>query len=175
LLASILLTSALVSGQVSGQISANCSDDRYQIFNQIIGHWQEYKVKDGSRTLQGSLNTELAVQGCALKQSFQSADKAFSFDSLAYVDETGNWREVVALSSGEVVQYLWSVNEEELIIEEVGKAGPNQKRLVIFDISENQYSVLDERSSDRGQTWVQHELIQSVRKPDQVSELSQPH
>ncbi|MEM7359954.1 MAG: hypothetical protein AAF431_12710 [Pseudomonadota bacterium] len=189
----LLLVIALACLQPNQLWAQNsCEESDTQLFQKLLGTWHEYRLSDEalaafettlvededlvgdeassteSGTLIGTLNTELVAQGCALRQSFSSPDRSFSFESLAYLDPTGNWQETYAMSNGVVSQYRWVENEEELILEQIGVTGAARKRLVIFNMTETDYFVLDERSTDRGQTWNRFELVKTVRVVEQA-------
>lgn len=179
------LALVLSAGSINiASAQASCVESDHQLFDKLLGTWEEYRIEDSADdvaeessddqpgtlpgTLIGTLTTNLVAQGCALRQSFVSPDQSFSFESLAYLDDTGIWQETYAMSNGTVSQYRWIENEEELILEQIGVRGSNRKRLVIYDIGENEYFVIDERSSDRGQSWEQFELVKTIRKLPQA-------
>ncbi|MFT7528762.1 MAG: hypothetical protein ACI9LY_003926 [Arenicella sp.] len=141
------------------------------IFAPLLGEWDGYRVADSDKIYVGSLSTGLAVDGCALKQSFTAAETSlednFNYESLGFADTAGYWLEVYVLSTGDVRHYRWEQNEEELILKQTKTLGADRNRLVVFNMLEDQYSLLEERSSDRGQTWTAHKLLHLVRKPAQ--------
>jgi hypothetical protein len=142
------------------------------IFAPLLGEWNGYRVADADTTYAGSLSSGLAVDGCALKQSFTAAETSlednFNYESLGFADPAGYWLEVYVLSTGDVRHYRWEQNEEELILKQTKTLGADRNRLVVFNMLEDQYSLLEERSSDRGQTWSAHKLLHLVRKPTQT-------
>lgn len=149
-----------------------CEDSA--IFAPLLGEWRGYRVADSHKTYVGSLSTSLVVDGCALKQSFTAAQTSLednvNYESLGFVDAAGYWLEVYVLSTGVVRHYRWEQNEEELILKQRKTLGADRNRLVVFNVLENQYQLLEERSSDRGQTWSAHKLMHLVRKPTQTKE-----
>ena len=167
----VLSIAILYSSHFSSVVAQDVCQDA-AIFRPLIGEWDGYRVTDADKIYVGSLSTKLAVDGCALKQSFTAAKISlldnFNYESLGFVDETGEWLEVYVLSSGVVRHYRWEQNEEEFILKQRKTSGADRNRLVVFNMLENQYQLLEEHSSDRGQTWIVHSLMHLVRKPTQT-------
>ena len=163
----VLRVAILYSLHISSAFAQNVCQDA-AIFRPLIGHWDGYRVAGSDKIYVGSLSTSLAVNGCALKQSFTAAEISIednvNYESLGFVDETGDWLEVYVLSSGVVRHYRWEQNEEELILKQRKTLGADRNRLVVFNMLEDQYQLLEERSSDRGQTWTVHKQMHLVRK-----------
>ena len=167
----VLSSAILYSSYLSLVFAQEVCDDA-AIFKPLIGEWDGFRVGESDKTYVGTLSTSMAVGGCAFKQSFTAAEIAlqdnFNYESFGFVDETGDWREVYVLSSGVVRHYSWAQNEEELILEQRSTSGPDRNRLVVFNMVEDKYQLLEERSSDRGQTWTAHKLMHLVRKLPQT-------
>ena len=164
-----MLSLATLYGLYSSSAFAQHVCEDAAIFAPLLGEWDGYRVADSHKTYVGSLSTSLAVDGCALKQSFTatqtSLEDNFNYESLGFVDAAGYWLEVYVLSTGVVRHYRWEQNEEELILKQRKTLGADRNRLVVFNMLEDQYQLLEERSSDRGQTWSAHKLMHLVRKP----------
>lgn len=141
-----------------------CEGTDYRIFDRLLGNWEVYGVVDDTRTHLGNIRTQIIARGCAIKQVFTANQQGSSHESLAILDGDGAWTAIFVADDGQVSRFRWHQNEEELIRLKVGEAGAEKWRLVTFDISQDQYSVLDERSSDYGQSWAQYSLVQAVRK-----------
>lgn len=163
-----ILSSAILYSSYLSSIFAQQVCDDAAMFRPLIGEWEGYLIAKSDRTHVGSLSTSMAVGGCALKQRFTAKEidlaDNFNYESLGFVGETGAWRETYVLSSGEVHHFRWEQNEEELILEHRSTSGSDRRRLVVFNIVEDSYQILEERSIDRGQTWTAHKLLQLVRK-----------
>lgn len=142
---------------------ANCEGERYRLFDDLVGIWDEYELVNNERRHLGTLTTEYAAGGCALKQSLISPDKSFSFESLGYLDED-TWIEHYTLSIGKTASYQWSKKGRTLVLSRISGNPDVMKRLVIFDISKDSYYVADEESTDHGKTWVRQELVHTVRR-----------
>ena len=157
----LLLLIILLVPNVNAQ--GACEEDSNNLFNRLIGYWDEFEISDSGTKHTGIFLTKSIAEGCAIRQIFSTDNIGVESESLIYKEEVGTWREVIAYSDGAVIQYRWSENEEELILEQLVKAGPNKQRLVISDIGDNEYYLIDERSSDWGQTWTFVKKIKRVR------------
>lgn len=157
-----LLSLILLIG-LSSNVSAQsaCGDGKYQTFGTIIGKWIEF---DSDNKQIGSLETRKITNGCALHISHKSISDNYSSESFLYIDTDGVWKEIEVDSNGVVNKYRWAQNEEEVIIEQIEKAGPGKQRFVISDISDTEYKLQDERSSDWGQSWSSFMKIKRIRE-----------
>ncbi len=145
-------------------IQAICEGEDYRQFDSLLGNWEEYELSDEGRVHLGTLATELVACGCALKQTFFSPDKSFSFESFGYLEADEAWTEHYVLSTGRIVSYKWSRRGETLVLERISRDSGKMKRLVIFDIKADSYFVSDEESVDDGGTWTRRELVHTIRQ-----------
>jgi hypothetical protein len=157
------------SAQTEQPVQAICEGADYRIFDRLLGNWEVYQGADEKRKHLGSMQTQIIARGCAMKQTFTANQQGISNESLAYLDSDGAWTAIHAADDGQVNRFRWQQNEEELIRLKVGGAGAEKRRVVTFDISQDQHWVLDERSSDWGQSWAQHSLTHAVRKVSPAS------
>jgi hypothetical protein len=168
LISLLVLSSALwqlaYSAQTEQPAPVICESADYRIFDRLLGNWEVYQGADEKRKHLGSMQTQIIARGCAMKQTFTANQQGISNESLAYLDSDGTWTAIHAADDGQVDRFRWQQNEEELIRLKVGGAGSEKRRVVTFDISQDQHRVLEERSSDWGQSWAQHSLTHVVRK-----------
>ena len=168
----LLQVVVLFSFLISYSIFAQQACDKAEMFKPLLGEWSAYHISESKKTHLGQLSTQLIVDGCALRQRFNAADtdlsNNFNYESLVYINERGRWLEIVVSSSGDVRHYRWEQSEEEFVIEQRGNTGLVRNRLVLFDLAEDQYQLLAERSEDRGETWTSNNLMQLIRTSLQV-------
>jgi streptogramin lyase len=147
--------------------AAECSGDEYRMLDRVIGEWDEYRLGDDGPSFMGSLSTERVASGCGFTQTFSSPDGSFTFASLGFLEPGSGWIEHYVLSSGRATAYRWTESGDELILERLTATPGPLRRLVIFDISADEYYVADEESSDGGETWERGGIVHTVRKPHQ--------
>ena len=148
----LLLCLANPLAQAKAPAQKLCAAAQYRIFDRLLGGWKIYQLANDTRTLLSSLKTQSIAQGCAVKQIFSA-------------NSQGMCKVIYAAGDGEASRFRWEQNEEELIRRKIANPSPDKKRLVTFDISADQYFVLDKRSHDWGKTWQQHSVQLALRVP----------
>ncbi len=143
--------------------ATECDFAGHHMLAPLIGDWEEYQVSESDEELLGTLKTRMVSENCAVVQSFLSPDGMFSFNSLGYIDSTGNWVETYVLSNGRFASYKWRSNGDELILDRVAAADQPRRRRRLFAITKNNYLVTDEESQDAGKTWQRLELVKTIR------------
>jgi hypothetical protein len=142
-----------------------CSGKPYELAQRFIGTWKEYTVTPEREILMGTLQVSWELGGCVQRQQFLAVDGAFAFLGFGYLDsETQAWQETYVLSTGRVAHYRWREAEAELFIERLGGGPASLRRLRIQNLTPEAYDVLDERSTDGGQTWAVVEVTRTRRE-----------
>lgn len=131
---------------------AQCQNSNLEDISFLLGNWESVS---SSRNIQ--LQTTKIAQGCAIARKQHTGSIAESFDSLIYVEESGQLQELKIGHNGTVERYRWWQNEEEWVAELIGKAGPQKQRLIIVSLPNNQLSSSLELSTNWGETWLKTE------------------
>jgi hypothetical protein len=74
-------------------VSAKEICDDASMFEPLVGEWEQFNITDSSKTHVGSLKTQLTANNCALRRNYSSNDNTLSFEPLAFLDDSGDWRE----------------------------------------------------------------------------------
>ena len=141
-----------------------CQGTPYEWAQKLVGTWQEFVETDDGEQLIGSLDVSFELNGCVLKQKFFSPDSSFSFLSFGYVDPSTNmWNETFVLNNGKVASYHWTLKNNEIHLNRFTSDPENLQRLRIINLSDDYYEVMDEKSSDSGNTWKLLDLVKTRR------------
>ena len=138
-----------------------CSGPKYDLAWRFVGTWKEYTITPEGESLIGTLQVNSELDGCLITQHFQAGDGDLAFTAFGYFDsESNNWQETYIFNNGGAAHYRWEESGDEVIINRLGEDPNNKRRFRIQNLTHEAYDVLNERSSDGGQTW---ELVQAAR------------
>ena len=143
-----------------------CNSSSHKIVYPFLGEWEEYTVTDTSENYIGRLSTKLDVNGCVLNQKFMSVDSSFSYLSQGFVNPaSGIWEETYVFNSGRFAKYLWMVEGDVLYTLRIDGSRKTKKlhRLNYINIKLDEYTVVQEESSDGGKTWVSKDVTRIKR------------
>ena len=147
--------------------SPRCTGPAYEVAKQFVGTWQEFTVTDEGEELVGTLTSVFDLDGCVITQRFLSVDQSFSFMSFGYVDQaSGQWLETYVFNNGRHASYRWFTEGEEIITARIDGNPEDLRRLRIRFLSTDLYEVVEERSTDSGETWEAVELSRTRRVAD---------
>ena len=142
---------------ISAQTMLNeCNSSSHKIVHPFLGEWEEFTVTDTAEIYIGRLSTKLNINNCVLTQEFMSVDSSFSYLSHGYVNPTsGIWEETYVFNSGGISKYLWIVEGNSLYTLRVDRNRKSQKlhRLKYINVKLDEYTVVQQESSDGGKTW----------------------
>lgn len=157
------LAATILIGSVNGYAQP-CAKGPYELAKKFEGTWQEFTVTDAGEKLDGTLSTNFELNGCVIRQRFESADKSFSFVSFGYVERSSNqWYETYALSNGKVRGYRWTTDGETIFHELISgdDAEGRPMRLRITFVNKDFYQVIQERYE--GNQWVKGQRTNTRR------------
>jgi hypothetical protein len=129
--------------------------EAYDLARRFAGDWQEFTVTPEGERLEGTLRSTFDAGGCAITQTFESADGGFTFRSLGYVEAaSGQWIETYVLSNGRVASYRWRVDGEDVVIDRIGGGDPaSRRRLRVTFLGPDAYRVIEESSPAGKEHW----------------------
>jgi len=107
----------LLAAGAGAQAESACAGPAYDLARPFVGAWQEFSVTPEGERLEGRLDTAFEAGGCAIAQAYTSADGAFTFRSLGYVDAaSGEWQETYVLSDNRPATYRWQAEGDDILI-----------------------------------------------------------
>lgn len=160
-----LLSLALVFIPTAGARAQErpCRSELHDIARPLVGNWHEFTITPAGEVFEGELRSTLEADGCAFVQSFVSADGAFTFRSLGYVDAgRGAWVEQFVLSDGRTAVYEWVQDGSDILLNRL-QSQPDHYRLRITELTQDTYLVIEERRMAGASEWAQGERTRTRR------------
>ena len=139
----------------AAQEPAPCTGPAYELARRFVGAWQEFSVTAEGERLEGRLDTTFEAGGCAIAQAFTSADGAFTFRTLGYVDAaSGEWLETYVLSDNRPATYRWQADGDDVLIVRIAGGDPaTRRRLRVTFLDADTYRVVIETSPAGADAW----------------------
>ncbi len=152
----------------AGARAAVCDGPAHRMVEPLLGEWVEFEITDEGERPIGRLKVVPIAGGCAFSQQFESADSSFGFVSLATVEAGSEaWHETILFSTGRTVEYRWRAAGDEVVFDRLDEDGVRRKRLRATAIGADAFVVLEELSSDGGQSWEVVERTPTRRVPSE--------
>ena len=149
------VASLVFAVSAAAQDPAPCAGPAYDLARRFVGAWQEFSVTAEGERLEGRLDTTFEAGGCAIAQAFTSADAAFTFRTLGYVDAaSGEWQETYVLSDNRPATYRWQADGDDVLIVRIAGGDPaTRRRLRATFLDADTYRVVIETSPADAEAW----------------------
>ena len=144
-----------LAAAAGAQETGACSGPAYDLARRFVGAWQEFSVTPEGERLEGRLDTAFEAGGCAIAQAYTSADGAFTFRSLGYVDAaSGEWQETYVLSDNRPATYRWQAEGDDILIVRIAGGDPaTRRRLRVTFLDPDNYRVTIETAPAGANAW----------------------
>ena len=157
------LAAALALAANAGAQDRPCLSEVHDVARPLVGTWHEFTIRPAGEVFEGELRSALEADGCAFVQSFVSADGAFTFQSLGFVDaDRGAWVEQFVLSDGRTAVYEWARDGSDILLNRL-ESGPDRYRLRITELEQDSHLVIEERRIAGASEWTPGERTMTRR------------